>query len=426
MRIGMCARCVTNQGSFASPPLRSQTSHAGPIVAPRARRESVAVEKCDDPELRYLRLEPEQTRSRLARGIWHRATRFYLGRGWPGTQNEGISPRLGNGGLVGTILTVVVACGLLFPECAAAQSKKEKAAQTAAQPISSKPKVPTGSDPGGVAVAIIGSGVNYTLPQIANRLARDGEGDIIGLDFIDRDNRPFDVAGPDATPDGIRPMGTTLASVLLGDAKIRLVPVRIGMGEPRQFGGAIAFVASTPARIAIVAHSSTNRADWETFEQTAKTVAANVLFIIPAGDVGQDLDKQPHYPASLQLQNAIVVTTAEAGGCPILTTLANYGDGTVDLAVRTVAMEGVGFNGMAVSVGGSAYAAALAARKAAELLGTNAGMTAVDLKAKIGTLTKPHLVPTPPRSMSSAPRTRFGVLEDPPGSTICAGEPHRF
>ena len=216
-------------------------------------------------------------------------------------------------------------------------------------------------------MAIIGSGVNYTLPQIASRLARDGEGDIIGLDFIDRDNRPFDVAGPDATPDGIRPMGTTLASVVLGDApKVRLVPVRIGMGEPRQFGGAVAFVASTPARIAIVAHSSTNRADWEAFEQAAKTVAANVLFVIPAGDTGQDLDKQPLYPASLGLPNAIVVTAGADGAAAILTVQANYRRRTVDVAVPTADARRRCDSMASPSVfGGSVYAAARLAAAAA-------------------------------------------------------------
>jgi subtilisin family serine protease len=53
------------------------------------------------------------------------------------------------------------------------------------------PPVPPGVDPGGVAVAIIGQGVDYTQPDIAARLARDGEGEIIGWDFVDNDRRPF-------------------------------------------------------------------------------------------------------------------------------------------------------------------------------------------------------------------------------------------
>lgn len=54
-----------------------------------------------------------------------------------------------------------------------------------------KPKPLPGVDPGGVMVAVIGPGIDYTRPGIADRLARDGEGEIIGFDLVDRDRRPF-------------------------------------------------------------------------------------------------------------------------------------------------------------------------------------------------------------------------------------------
>src|SRR4029077_8292457 len=78
-----------------------------------------------------------------------------------------------------------------------------------------KPPLPPGRDPGGVAIALLGSGIDYTVPHIAQRLARDGEGELIGFDLVDNDNRPL---GGD---------GTALATNLL-DPTIgaRLVPVR--------------------------------------------------------------------------------------------------------------------------------------------------------------------------------------------------------
>ena len=293
-------------------------------------------------------------------------------------------------GLLVVAFAVLASAGLSQP--ATAQSNKNKTPQAAAQPSSAKPKIPPGSDPGGVAVAIIGSGVNYTLPQISSRLARDGEGDIIGLDFIDRDVRPFDVAGPDATPDGIRPIGTTLASVLLADApKLRLVPVRIGMGEPRQFGGAVAFVASTPARIALVAFSSSNRADWEPFEQAAKA-APNVLFVLPAGDNGQDLDKAPLYPASLQLPNAIVVTAGAIEWVrdpqPVLS--ANFGIASVDVEASAAGLQASAFDGRPVTVSGSAYAAARVAAWAARTLEADRSLTVEKIKNRVLGLAKPQ------------------------------------
>jgi hypothetical protein len=72
-------------------------------------------------------------------------------------------------------------------------------ASGAAMAAPADPPVPPGRDPGGVAVAIIGPGVDYTQPDIAARLARDGEGEIIGWDFVDNDRRPFEkgsILGP--------------------------------------------------------------------------------------------------------------------------------------------------------------------------------------------------------------------------------------
>jgi hypothetical protein len=60
----------------------------------------------------------------------------------------------------------------------------------AAEPAK-KPPVPPGVDPGGVLIALIGEGIDYTMPAIAARLARDGEGELIGWDFADNDRRPY-------------------------------------------------------------------------------------------------------------------------------------------------------------------------------------------------------------------------------------------
>src|SRR5262245_64323105 len=85
-----------------------------------------------------------------------------------------------------------------------------------AQAQAKKPPLPPGRDPGGVAVALIASGVDYTLPEVARGLARDGEGDLIGFDSLDNDNRPFGDGG-----------GTRVAVALLDKATgARLAPVR--------------------------------------------------------------------------------------------------------------------------------------------------------------------------------------------------------
>ena len=293
---------------------------------------------------------------------------------------------------------------------ALAKPKRETPVQPAPQSTPAKPKIIPGADPGGGAVALIGAGENYTLPAIANRLARDGEGDIIGLDFVDRDNRPFD-PGPELAPSpfGVSPMGTTLASVLLREApRGRLVPVRLRLGDPRHFGGAAAFVAATPARIALVAFTTPNRVDWEPFLQAA-SAAPNVLFVLPAGDDDLELDEKPRFPASLGLANAIVVTATQAEGRML--PMANRGARSIDVAVPAERLQALAQNGAAVAVSGSVYAAARIAGLAARLLEANARLSVGELKGRILAAAVP--MPHDPRTGVAAPRTRHGWIANP-------------
>jgi hypothetical protein len=410
MRLGLPRRFAETGFNFTPPPLRS-----------RRRRSR-------HPGSRLLRLEPEQTRSRLARGMDLQANRDHRGRAWPGTQNEGefsIYATLAGLRMIAAVCLFAL-CGLAAPDVATAQSKKEKAPQATAQPSPTKPKVPSGSDPGGIAVAIIGSGVNYTLPGIASRLARDGEGDIIGLDFIDRDNRPFDVAEPDATPDGIRPMGTTLASVLLAAApQARLIPVRLPPGEPNFLAAAAAFVARTPARIALVANAGPSRVVWSRVSltpfQQATASWEHILFVIPAGDddLNIDMDEKPRFPASLGLVNAIVVSGTRADGRTMLP-FANWGPNVVDLAVPAEQLPALSVDGAAVQVSGSNYAAARIAALAARLLAANAKLTTAELKALVEAAAAP--VPEDPKTGVAAMPTRLGAIANPESVTY-KGQP---
>lgn len=90
-----------------------------------------------------------------------------------------------------------------------------------------KPKVPIGRDPGGLAVALLGAGVDYLNPEMAARLARDGEGEIIAWDILDDDDRPLERPADR----GLIPppfSGTEMAFEFLRAApRARLIPVRV-------------------------------------------------------------------------------------------------------------------------------------------------------------------------------------------------------
>jgi hypothetical protein len=268
---------------------------------------------------------------------------------------------------------------------------------------SSKPRIVPGQDPGGIAVALIGTGVAYTLPQIARRLARDGEGDILGIDFEARDNRPLDLDAGGAPASGVRPRGTSAAAVLLGEApRARLVPVRLFPGEPRSAAVALGFVLRSPARIVVMAEQGERREDWEPFRKAAEA-APGLLLVHAAGDEGRDLDKQPAFPAGFALANALVVAAADAGGRPLAT--ASTGAQSVDIAVPAENIATLAADGASAIGSGSALAAARVGALAARLLAREPKLDAAGLKVRILSLAR--AVP------ASAGRTRHGTILRP-------------
>ncbi len=225
------------------------------------------------------------------------------------------------------------------------------------------PPVPAGADAQGVTVAHIDSGVNYLLPQIAARLARDGEGRILGYDFWDLDGRPFD---GDTGRSPFFPIrhGTLVASLLLAEAPdVRLLPFRYPRPDMVRMADVVAAAQAAGAAIVALPMGSTRQADWISFEEAARA-HPGMLFIVSAGNDGRDIDGRPLYPASLPLDNMIVVTSADAAG--YAAPGSNWGAASVDLLVPAEDMAVTGFDGAPTRGSGSSFAvprvAALAAR----------------------------------------------------------------
>lgn len=103
------------------------------------------------------------------------------------------------------------------------------------------PPLKPGLDPGGTAVAILADGFDYTRPELAKVLARDGEGEAIAWDAVDGDNRPYLADG--------RGTAAALAATAKGD--VRIVQVRVDAKEATSLARGIAFAAQTPATIVL-------------------------------------------------------------------------------------------------------------------------------------------------------------------------------
>jgi len=242
------------------------------------------------------------------------------------------------------------------------------------------PPVPPGRDPGGVAVALFDSGLNYALPTFAGRLARDGEGKALGYDFWELDERPFD-NHPAGSPFFPVRHGTAVASVLLEEAPdARFLPFRYPRPEMSRMAAMVEAAAEAGARIVAMPMGSNQREDWAAFA-TAARAHPELLFVISAGNNGRDIDRSPVYPAALPLDNFLVVTSSDLAGR--LAPGSNWGRESVDLMVPAEDLPIVDFTGRPGRGSGSSFAVPRLAALAARLLAANPAWRAPELKAAI-------------------------------------------
>jgi subtilisin family serine protease len=266
-----------------------------------------------------------------------------------------------------------------------------------------EPEVPPGSDPGGVAVAIIDSGVNYTLPRISRRLARDPSGLMLGYDFHDNDRLPFDVV-PGQKAKNDRHHGTRVAGIFLREAPAaRLIPYRYRAHSFSTFAQIVEAIANGPARIVIMSLGGYQKRDWQAFRKAAMS-HPELLFVISAGNDGRNVDEKPIYPSGFRLANAIVVgSTDDFGRLPLS---SNWGPMTVDVSTPAERIETYDHTGAKTFVSGSSFAVPRIAALAARIKAANPQWNAVDLKKAIAALAGPS-------PGDHIKRTRYGWIANP-------------
>ncbi len=234
--------------------------------------------------------------------------------------------------------------------------------------------------PARVRVAMVDSGVNYQLPEIANALARDNEGNLIGYDFWEMDRLPYD-AHPAQSPFRVQRHGTRTASIVIREAPgIAIVPYRYPRPDMSRMKDLIEHASDNDVRIVGMPLGSNRFTDWAAFQKAAEA-HSHILFIASAGNNGRDIDQRGVYPAALEIDNMLVVTSADDFVTPAERT--NYGRIAVDYMLPAERINALDYNGTVQQVSGSSYAVSRLVALAARTLNQTPSLTTQQLKKAI-------------------------------------------
>lgn len=168
----------------------------------------------------------------------------------------------------------------------------------AATPASAeKPPVAPGVPLAGPAVIMLTTGIDYTKPSVARKLARDGEGDLVGWDAVDRDRRPY---GTD--PDQSR---------LVEIAPVRVMPVRVNVDDPASLVEAAAFVRRTASRVVVVPLPLLTRAE---SPEVSALLGSKDLLIVLAGHTDASQVLAPEVRERVIMVGALAAAGSPASG----------------------------------------------------------------------------------------------------------------
>jgi len=231
-----------------------------------------------------------------------------------------------------------------------------------------------------VRVGMVDSGVNYLLPEINRGLARDDDNQLIGYDFWDMDVLPFD-AHPVNSGFFLQRHGTRTASLLLREAPgIELVPYRYPRPDMSRMQALVEHAASNQVAILGLPLGSNRPEDWGSFARAARE-HPHMLFIVSAGNDGRNIDERPVYPAALDLENMLVVTSADDFVSPAERT--NWGRISVDYMVPAERRGALDYSGIETRVSGSSYAVSRVTALAARLKTAHRDWRAAEIGAEL-------------------------------------------
>ena len=236
-------------------------------------------------------------------------------------------------------------------------------------------------------VAVLDTGVDVRHPDLRGALwtnpaevagnTRDDDGDgladdVHGADLVRGRGRVFDPRGH----------GTHVAGIIAGPARIMAVRVLgpRGTGSAAQLAAGLDYAVAHGARIVNVSAGYYPRSAL-LLAALQRAGAAGVLVIAAAGNGGEDLDREPAFPAAFDLPNLISVAAADARGG--LFSWSARGSSSVTLAAPGGSTRSALPRGRHGRRSGTSVAAAKVSRAAAALLAAHPQAGVAELRAAL-------------------------------------------
>ncbi len=150
----------------------------------------------------------------------------------------------------------------------------------------------------------------------------------VGWDFKDKDNKPYDYAFDFASLSH----GTPIAGIASKESDdISILPIRLSFSEAKIFYKAIELAHSRGSRIVNMSFGGFDKdSDNMKFLDTAMKDNPDMLFVVVAGNDGEDLANRPTYPAASDYSNVIVVASVDENN--ELSDFSSYNKTMIDIA----------------------------------------------------------------------------------------------